>query len=117
MRTRELPPPLPPDTRTVGQLIGETIRLYGAKFWSLLALGAPLALATQLSLGRSPDAQTLILFGVTPLVAGAYVWACRVALDAKPTLTAYVCAVLVFAPVPFLVRVFVLPAVACDELR
>lgn len=112
MRTRELPPPLPPDTRTVGQLIGETIRLYGTKFWSSLALGAPLALATQLSLGRSPDAQTLILFGVTPFVAAAYVWGCRLALEAKPTITAYVCAVLVFAPVPFLVRFFVLPAVA-----
>ncbi len=112
MRTRELPPPLPPETRTVGQLIGETIRLYGANFWASLALGVPLALATQLSLGRSPDTQTLILLGLTPLIAAAYVWACRLALDAKPTVTAYVCAVLVFAPVPFLVRIFVLPAVA-----
>jgi hypothetical protein len=41
-RTREkqsLPPPLPPETRTVGQLVAETIRFYGAHFWRSLALG------------------------------------------------------------------------------
>jgi hypothetical protein len=53
-----------------------------------------------------------VLFGLTPLVAAAYVGACRIAHGARPTATAYICAVLVFAPVPFLVRVFVLPAVA-----
>jgi hypothetical protein len=109
---RELPPPLPPETRTVGQLIGETIRLYGRRFWPSLALGVPLAVATQLSLGRSPDAQTLILFLLTPFVAAAFLAACRLALGARPTVTAYLCAVLVFAPVPLLVRFFVLPAVA-----
>ena len=112
MRTRELPPPLPPETRTVGQLIGETIRLYGNRFWLSLALGVPLAVATQLSLGRTANAQTVILFLLTPLISAAYVGACSIALGAKPTMTAYVCAVLVFAPVPFLVRFFVLPAVA-----
>src|SRR5918999_5408166 len=41
-----LPPPLPPDRRTVGQLVAETIRLYGRRFWASLALGvAPAALA------------------------------------------------------------------------
>jgi hypothetical protein len=112
VRTRELPPPLPPETRTVGQLIAETIRLYGSRFWPSLALGLPLAVATQLSLGRSPNEQTAILFLLTPFVAAAFVRACWLAHGAKPTLTAYLCAVLVFAPVPFLVRVFVLPAVA-----
>ena len=39
-RTRApLPPPLPPETRTVGQLVAESIRLYGARFWPSLALG------------------------------------------------------------------------------
>jgi hypothetical protein len=40
-RTRELPPPLPPETRTVGQLVAESIRLYGSRFWRSLALGIP----------------------------------------------------------------------------
>ena len=30
-RSRELPPPLPPERRTVGQLVAETIRLYGGQ--------------------------------------------------------------------------------------
>ena len=30
---RPLPPPLPPAQRTVGQLVGEAIRAYGARFW------------------------------------------------------------------------------------
>ena len=36
---RDLPPPLPPETRTVGQVVAETIRLYGNRFWPSLALG------------------------------------------------------------------------------
>src|SRR5919204_450085 len=39
MPRRDLPPPLPPETRTVGQVVAEAIRLYGARFWPSLALG------------------------------------------------------------------------------
>jgi hypothetical protein len=35
-----MPPPLPPETRTVGQLVAESIRFYGSNFWRSLALGA-----------------------------------------------------------------------------
>jgi hypothetical protein len=42
-----LPPPLPPAERTVGQLVAETIRLYGRRFWPSLALGLPLAVKDQ----------------------------------------------------------------------
>ena len=35
----QLPPPLPPETRTVGQLVAESLKLYGARFWPSLALG------------------------------------------------------------------------------
>ena len=38
-RTRETPPPLPPETRTIGQLVAETIRFYAGRFWPSLALG------------------------------------------------------------------------------
>jgi hypothetical protein len=38
------PEALPPETRPVGQLVAETLRLYGRRFWPSLALGAgPLA--------------------------------------------------------------------------
>ena len=30
--SRELPPPLPPERRTVGQAVAEAVRLYGARF-------------------------------------------------------------------------------------
>src|SRR5919202_1888340 len=40
-----VPPALPPETRTVGQLVAESIRLYGASFWRSLALGVPVAVA------------------------------------------------------------------------
>ena len=108
----ELPPPLPPGERTVGQLVAETIRAYGHAFWRTLPLGLPLALSTQLSLGHSANTQTVVLFAFTPLVAAAFVAACRIVHGARVTAAAYVAAVLVFAPVPFLVRLVVLPAVA-----
>jgi len=108
----ELPAPLPPRERTVGQLVGETIRGYGHRFWRALPLGIPLALSTQLSLGHSANLQTVILLAFTPLVAAAFVYACSLVHSVRPTAVAYACAVLVFAPVPILVRVFVLPGVA-----
>ncbi|HEX6491201.1 MAG TPA: hypothetical protein VF002_07485 [Gaiellaceae bacterium] len=44
-RAEPLPAALPPETRTVGQLVAESIRLYGRSFWRSLALGIPLAVA------------------------------------------------------------------------
>ena len=44
----ELPPPLPPETRTVGQLVAESIRFYGEHFWPVLALGLPLVAVNQI---------------------------------------------------------------------
>ena len=39
-----LPPPLPPETRTVGQLVAEALYFYKRRFWPSLALGiAPAA--------------------------------------------------------------------------
>jgi hypothetical protein len=49
-RATPTPPPLPPETRTVGQLVAEAIRFYGAHFWRVLALGvAPAALGIALA--------------------------------------------------------------------
>jgi hypothetical protein len=108
----ELPRPAPPGDRTVGQLVAETIRAYGARFWRALPLGIPFALATQLGLGHSADAQTLALLALAPLVALAFVAACRMTVGGRRTATAYAVALLVFLPVPILARVFVLPALA-----
>src|SRR5919109_3275816 len=58
-----LPPPLPPETRTVGQLVAETINLYRRRFWRSQALGlGPAAGAVGLTL--IPGLWKL-LFGIT----------------------------------------------------
>jgi hypothetical protein len=51
--SRPTPPPLPPNTRTVGQLVAEAIKLYGSRFWPSLALGIGPA-AVGLALAESP---------------------------------------------------------------
>ena len=107
----ELPAALPPAERTVGQLVAETIRAYGDNFWRALPLGIPIAASTQLSLGHSSNVQTLVLLAFAPLVAASFVGACHLVHGTPPTVRAYVLALLIFAPVPFLVRLIVLPAV------
>ena len=82
--SKPLPPPLPPAERTVGQVIAESIRLYGNRFWAALLLGLPIAAITQLSAGHSLAAQTLILWIASPFVTAAYVWAIVIAAPARP---------------------------------
>ena len=108
----ELPPPLPPAERTVGQVVAETIRVYGGNFWRALPLGVPIAISSQISLGYDANVQTVVLFAFGPLIALAYVYACHLVHHVRPTLVAYAAAVLIFAPVPLLVRAAVLPAAA-----
>jgi len=108
----ELPPPLPPDVRTVGQVIAETIRFYGSHFWRVLPLGIPLAVADQLSVRQTIPVQMAFFWALTPLFVAAYVWACRLMLDVAPTRVAAAVAVLVWLPFPALRSVFVLPAIA-----
>jgi len=65
VRTRELPPPLPPGERTVGQVVAETIRAYGDRFWRVLPLGIPVAVVDQLSVRQSSGLQMLAGAAVT----------------------------------------------------
>jgi hypothetical protein len=114
--SKPLPPPLPPETRTVGQLIGESIRLYGHRFWPSLALGLSMAAIDQVSAGRSLTTQTLILWAGTPLLTASYIGAVLlVAPGRRPPralVTALLIGLVVFAPVPALVRFFIFPALA-----
>lgn len=112
MRTRELPPPLPPEKRTVGQLVAETIRLYGQHFWRALPLGLVVALADQLSVRQTGGVQMLVYWGLTPLFVAAFIWACRLVHGAPVTRTAIGVAILVYLPFPALRAVFILPGVA-----
>jgi hypothetical protein len=106
-----LPSPLPPEERTVGQLVAESMRLYGRRFLPSLALGiGPAALN---ALVRVVDEATLV---VVPTVGGVvlsacFVAACYIAGTERPgsPWAAFAAGALVFVPFPFLAAVFVLP--------
>jgi hypothetical protein len=111
-----LPPPLPPETRTVGQLVAETVRLYGARFFPVLALGLSLAALDELSLGRSANEQTVVLWLFTPLITASYVGACVLVAEDRPPrralLVGLAVGIVVWLPVPLLFRFVILPALA-----
>ena len=116
MPRSELPPALPPETRPVGQLIAEALRLYGSAFWAVLPIGLPVAVTNQISAGHSHWVQVGVLAAAIPLLTAAYVAACLVACGerapSRTIATAFAAGMLVILPVPLLVLVYVLPAVA-----
>ena len=71
MARSELPPPLPPETRTVGQLVAEAVRLYGARFWPSLALGIGPALLGIAAAELDGAVRDLIVLGAGPFVLAA----------------------------------------------
>jgi hypothetical protein len=108
------PQALPPDSRPVGQLVGESIRLYGRRFWACLALGLSLAVINQVSAGHPVWIQVLVLAAGAPLLTASYIGACSIVFpEARHgRLTALVAGTLVFVPAAFLSLLYVLPAVA-----
>jgi hypothetical protein len=108
----DLPAPLPPGERTVGQLVAESIRAYGNRFWAILPLGIPLALVDQLSVRQPSVVQIVIYLAATPLFVAAYLRACRLLLDAQVTRTAVLVGALIYLPFPMLRAVFILPGLA-----
>ena len=121
-----LPPPLPPERRTVGQLVAESIRLYGAHFFRALSLGLPVATVNVLvwasarpaHISRSIPSEVQLLLGPIGglLITISFVAACAIVTDhpfiSRSALTAYVTGVLVFIPFPFLAAIYVLPGLA-----
>lgn len=115
-KKQPLPEPLPPETRTVGQLVAETLRLYGARFWPSLALGilpavAGVGQAAVPDWARVPWAVSAGGFLLTATYVRAATLVGDVALTARSARTAMVAGMLVFLPVPFLVYFYYLPAV------
>lgn len=107
-----LPEALPPAERTVGQLVAESLRLYGRRFWPSLALGIPPSLLNLLA--RTLD--DAVLIAAVPIAGGlllslSYLGAVALAADrAVPLVLPLLAGTLVFVPVPFLAALFVLPA-------
>ena len=96
----------------MGQLIAETIRVYGSSFWRALPLGAPLAVTDQLSVHHTLLAQMAVFFAVAPLFAAGYLWACRLVLSARVTRVAVALAVLIYLPFPVGRAFYILPGLA-----
>lgn len=71
MPRSQLPPPLPPETRTVGQLVAEALRLYGARFWPSLALGIGPALVAVAAAELDGADRVAVVLGAGPVVLAA----------------------------------------------
>ncbi len=114
MAAQPRPAALPPAERTVGQLVAESIRFYGENFWGALGLGvAPAALAV---IGAHVSRRTAVILSPTvfgALLSATFVYAAVLVLGSRPPwsrlIVAWLAGWLVFAPVPFLVLLFVLP--------
>jgi hypothetical protein len=110
------PPPLPPATRTVVQLVAESIRFYGHRFWAVLPLGLAVAAINQVSAGRSTIVQAIVLAAGAPLMAAAFARACAlladVRLEAGAAARAIAVGSVVWVPAAFLSLFYVLPAIA-----
>ena len=111
------PPALPPETRTVGQLVAQTLHVYRGRFWASLALGFPIAIidTTIPEFGRPGQLVYACTVGAL-LITPAYVWGCAIATRVRPRrrdfLVAYGLGVLIFIPFPLLAIGLILPAAA-----
>lgn len=112
---RPVPPPLPPAQRTVGQLVAESIKLYGRHFLQALPLGVIVAAINQLTVGVNRFVVGAVLVVAAPVFSAAYAYACRLELEGPVTRRAWAIAIavgsLVFVPAALLFPWFALAAV------
>jgi len=108
------PEALPPAERTIGQVVAESIKLYGARFWPSLSLGVPSAVVVALgSWVHGTTARDVAIVAAGALLSAlALARAVRIAHpEARDALAPAVAAGLVcFAPV-LLARVVVFPGI------
>ena len=110
-----LPPPLSPATRTVGQLVAETLHLYGNHFFLALPLGLVIAVADQASLGLDVAGRIVVLLVAAPFLSAAYSAGAALAVERRPPLRTWIVAIgvgtAVFLPAAFLFPWFALAAI------
>ncbi len=109
------PAALPPAERTVGQVVAESIRLYGDRFLASLALGIPAAAIVALAVWVHGPAQAASVLGAgSVLSAGALVRAVRLAYpearDSRALGAAFAAGLVAFAPA-LLARLVVFPGI------
>jgi hypothetical protein len=113
--TRELPPPLPPERRTVGQLVAESIRLYGQNFLRALPLGVVVGAINQITVGIDRTGVSVSLVVAAPVFAAAYAYAAQLTSGAsappRSWLTAVAVGALIFVPAALFFPWFALASV------
>lgn len=112
-----LPDPLPPERRTVGQLVAESLRAYQRSPWRALAVGVPAAAVSTVATGLGVREAALLVTTVGALLlAGSLVLASSIVHDVplreRRTVTAFLVAVIVFVPFPVLTGLYILPGLA-----
>lgn len=102
MSSKPLPAPLPPETRTVGQVVAEAIRLYGRSVRRALPLGLPVAVADVVAFGLPVAERILVLLAAAPAFTLAFAWSSALAGAVRPGrptwLRALLLGTLVFLP-------------------
>jgi hypothetical protein len=102
---RPLPPPAPPETRTIGQLVAETVRLYGDRFWPSITLGLSVAALDAIVVPLPRLYQFAAAAGAGEiLMTAAYIGASVIVSGTRPTQRAVING--------FLVGILVWPAAA-----
>ena len=108
------PAALPPETRPVGQVIAETLRLYGRIFWRALPLGLTVAIADQFVREVSLEAKILALLVCAPFFSLSYAAASALVAERVPPaalwLRAVVLGTVAFAPAAVVLPWFALLA-------
>jgi hypothetical protein len=85
-RAREQrPAALPPGQQTVGQLVAETLRLYGSRFLLALPLGSTVAAADQVALSQNQAGRVAVLVVASPVFTLAYLAACALVFRVRPS--------------------------------
>jgi hypothetical protein len=111
-----LPPPLSPAARTVGQLVAETLNLYGRHFLLVLPLGLVVAIADQASFGLGLAGRVVVLLAAAPFFSAAFSVGSALVGETRPSARTWVLAIVVgtvvFLPAAFLFPWFALAAVA-----
>jgi hypothetical protein len=102
------PEALPPESRPVGQLVAETLRLYGRIFWKALPLGLVVAVADQFVREVSLEAKILALLACSPFFTVAYATATALVAKRVPAGATWVRAI-VLGTVAFAPAAVVLP--------
>jgi hypothetical protein len=114
-RRSERPPALPPERRTVGQLVAETVQVYRGSFFRALPLGLVVAAINQLTLGLTRPTTAVVLVLAAPIFTASFVYASALVLQRRPTVrtvaSALAVGTIVFLPGALLFPWFALASV------